>query len=497
MRKLALLLAATALASTGLASCSSGDGVESSSAISGGETFLELIDDARVAVRAGELAEAGRYYDEARALEPENPGLWVDIARLRFRGGEHLIAIEAADFALELDPQYAPALLLRAQLVRDANGLAEALPWFEAAVAADPANPEAMADYAATLGELGRYRDMLGVVRELAKTSPNYPQVHYLQAVLAARAQDPVLAGSLLDRSGLSERGVPAAMMLDAIVDIQQGSFDTASETLETLAERQPGNVRVNELLALAWWLGGRDQMVVDRFAARAQDAGASPYLVMLVGRSLERMGERERAIPYIESALGTRPEGLIALTGSAQGSGAMPAATAELRDFVLADNTGPARSLANALLERAPHSGDIHALAGDTALVRGETARALELYEVAARVRRSWPLTRKLVHAFDESGDTITADVLLARAIAGDPQNSEALLLLAQRSAAREDWLRVEVLLDTAIALGSGNDLAVLTLRAEAARGLGREEEAEWLEALVLDLKPAPFLNR
>ena len=113
MRKVLTLLAVAALAScTG-----EGEGA-SSSALTGGDTFLELVEDARIEVRAGNLAEAGGYYDEARELEPENPGLWVDIARLRFRGGEHLTAIEAADYALQLDASYAPALLLRAQMVR-------------------------------------------------------------------------------------------------------------------------------------------------------------------------------------------------------------------------------------------------------------------------------------------------------------------------------------------------------------------------------------------
>ncbi|MEM7778771.1 MAG: tetratricopeptide repeat protein [Pseudomonadota bacterium] len=492
MRKPFALLAACALAS-----CSSQEAESTRSAINGGGTFLELVEDARVAMREGDLAAAGRFYDEARALEPENPGLWVDIARLRFRGGEHLIAIEAADYALELDPQYPPALLLRAQMVRDANGLAESLPWFEAAAEADPSNPDALAEYAATLGDLGRYGAMLEVVRKLAEVSPDHPQVHYLQAVLAARGQDPLLAGSLLQRSGLVERGVPAAMMLDAIIDIQQGSFDSAAERLETLAKRQPANVRVNELLARALWLGGRDEVLVEKFAARADTEGASSYLTMLVGRSFERMGERSRAIPYITRALAEQDDGVTVLPGSSQGSGAMPAATAELRDFVGSGNRGPARSLANTLLARAPFSGDFHALAADAALANGETARALELYEVAARVRRSWPMTRKLIHALDESGDVISADVLLSRTIAGDPQNTEALLLLAERSAQREDWLRAVVLLDTAIGMGAGNDLDVLELRADAARSLGREDEAKRFDALIRSLRPGAFLDR
>jgi len=491
MRKIAALTFALA-APVALASCAVDQQADGNSALSGGETFLELVEDARVAVQAGNLPEAGRFYDEARLLEPENPGLWVDIARLRFRGGEHLTAIEAADFALQLDPSYAPAILMRAQLVRDAHGLAESLVWFEAAAAADPQNPEVLAEYAATLGDLGRYADMLRVIRELAGFSTRTDQVHFQQAVLAARGEDPVLASTLLTRSGLSGQKVPAAMMLDAIVNMQQGNYDTAAELLEELAQRQPGNMRVSELLARALWLGGRDREIIDRFAGQAQSAQASPYLIMLVARAHERRGDRALALPLIERAQEAQEASVYTLDDSAS----LPPATSQVRQLVSAGNNAAARRFAAGLVERLPQSGDVHALAGDAALSSGDAERALELYEVSSRVRRSWPLTRKIVEAYGAYGDEGAADVLLTRYIAGDPHNTDALLLLAKRSALREDWLRAQVLLDRAIALGAGNDLEVLGLRADAARMLGNADEAARFDDLRSELKPEPFVT-
>lgn len=486
MRKLVGLVALFALAG-----CNASQAGGSATDVSGSDAFLELVNDARLAVREGKLPEAGRLYDQAREIEPQNPGLWVDIARLRFRGGEHLTAIEAADYALELDPQFGPALLLEAQLVRDAHGLAAALPWFESAAAADPRNPEVLADYAATLGDLGRYNEMLAMVRKLAEFAPDYPKVHYLQAVLAARAEDPVLAGSLLNRSGLNDQGVPAAIMLDAIVNLQQGNYDTAADSLEKLMLQQPNNVRVKELLARAFWLGGRDRELVNRFAGVASQANASSYLMMLVGRSYERMGQRNRAISFIERANAERSAEPFVLDGS----GAIPDATNELRQLLRSRNVSGANRVANTLLKRAPYSGDFHALAGDVALATGDEKRALEMYEIASRVRRSWPLTRKVIRAFRAYDDPVAAEVLLVRYLAGDPQNIEALFLLAKVSAEKEDWLRVIVLLDTAIGLGAGNDLEVLALRADAARVLGREDEAARFDKMRSERKPAAFL--
>ena len=103
-----------------LAGCSEEGGTGMSARDEGRKPALvQLLGDADRAMAAGQLADAGRKLDEARRLDPNDPALWVAIARLRFRGGEHLTAIEAADRALELGPDYPPALLMRAMMVRD------------------------------------------------------------------------------------------------------------------------------------------------------------------------------------------------------------------------------------------------------------------------------------------------------------------------------------------------------------------------------------------
>ena len=457
------------------------------SALTGGAEFLALMKEAREAAADGDLADAGRLLDRARDLDPENPGLWVDIARLRFRGGEHIEALAAADYALELGPDFAPALLLRAQLVRDAHGLTNSLVWFEAALEADPNNRETLAEYAATLGDAGYYAEMLEVTRALADVAPDDPRVLYLKAVLAARGDQPVLAKSLLGRSGLVGEGVASAMMLDALVDMAERNFDSASETLTALAEKQPGNTRVEELLARAMWLGSRDDELVARFESAAWQDDASPYLAMLVGRALERQGERAAAAPFIERAFDGRPQGWVALLAS----GDLPEATANMRRFVASERTRQAQTEAARLQRRFQGSSDVAVLSGDAALANADFEAALASYREAARVRRPWPLTRKAIAAYRDFGDPVAADVLLARHLVGEPRNTEALLLFAERAAFKEDWLRVELLLDNAISLGAGNDPRLLKLRGLAARALGKEADAHRFERMTWALHP------
>ena len=484
------LLAALVLA--GCASPEGGSGGEPAQAAV--ETVqARLIGSADRAMAEGDLARAARVLDEAREVAPEDPGVWVAIARLRFRGGEHFTALEAADHALALGPDHAPALLMRALMVRDAHGFADALPWFEAALSADRSNPDVLAEYAATLGDGGRYPEMLEAVRELADVAPKDPRVFYLQAVLAQRGGQPVLARSLLQRSGLAANGVAAAQLLDALINLDQGNFASAAAQLETLARRQPGNARLRDLLARALLLGGRDAELVERFAADAARPEASPYLVMLVARAHERLGDRAAAAPLLERAFAGASEAPVALAPRA----GLPQPSAEMRALAAAGDWSAARGAAQSYRRRFPASADFAQIDGDAALGAGDAPAALAAYAPAARIRRPWPLTRKAVAAYRRAGDDLAAETLLARHAAGEPGNIAALVALAQVMDKRGDRARSAMLIDHAIALGGGHDPVLLALRARAAEAMGKEREAARFAGLAAAVRPQGLTDR
>ncbi len=488
------MLAGCALA---LAACSgASDEVEAPTRVQvqGSDELIALIEQARDAMEEGDLVEAGNLLDQAFALDSENPALWIAIARLRFRGGEHLAALEAAEKALELDPQSPLALHLRAQMVRDAHGLTDALPWFEAAHQAAPRDADILADLAATLGDLGRNREMLARVRQLAEIDPKHPKVHYLQALLAARAGEPILARALLERSGMIDRNVPAALLLDGLIDLDETNYDSAAQKLTALFGRQPGNVRLMELVALALYRGGRDEELIERFTERTGLLDASPYLLTLVGRAYERLDDRATAAAMLNRAQEGRERRLAVLGSTSEGLAVLPEPTRQLRRMIASDDLSGAERIATSLRRQFPGSADIHSLIGDVSLAADDPEQALELYQVAAQIRRPWPLTKRIITVYRTAGDQAAADTLLVRHVAGEPHNSEAILMLAERSALAEDWLRVAVLLDYAIELGAGHDPALLRLRANAAEALEREEEAERFASLAEDLHPIDF---
>lgn len=473
----------------GTASCSGSGGNETRSNVAAAArpAVAKLLAEADAAMARGALAEAGRILDRARSLDPESPDLWLAIARLRLRGGEHLTALEATDRALAFGSDHGPALLMRALMVRDAHGAADARRWFEAARKADPDNPDILAEHAATLGDSGETRAMLDAVRRLAEVAPDDARVPHLQSVLAARAGEDALARSLMARSGMATRGVPAALLLDAVISLRQGNAESAAATLESLAARQPANPRFRELLAHALLAGGHPDMVVNRFGADALLPEASPYLVMLVARARERLGDRAGAAPLLARALGGKraaPAVLSLRSG-------LPPPTAELRRALLDGNRAGARKQAYHLRGRFPASADVASLAGDALLAADDMQAALDAYARASEARRPWRLTRKAVWTYARGDDREFGELLLARHVEGEPATASAVIELAGTRAARGDWSRTALLTDHAVLLGAGHDPALLRLRLRAARALGNREEARHFAALLAEVSP------
>jgi tetratricopeptide (TPR) repeat protein len=413
----------------------------------------------RLRMVQGDLPAAGKAFDRALKGTPNDPELWVDIARLRYRGGEQTQALAASRTALAMGPDNPATLLLNAQLVRDAQGNAAALPLLERGLEAAPNNAALLADYAATLGELGRATDMLAAVRRFAAAAPSDRRALYLQAVLAARAGNHDLARSLLQRSGDLDREMPAAILLLALVDLDNGNPASAAQGFDRLLGTQPDNAHVQALLAHALAAAGNDRELIARFAGQADDR----YIALLIGRAYENIGDRARAAPFLDRALGDPvPAHLATLSPAApldvtnlRDVADGPGTVALVRGLIAARRTGESRAKAEQWLERRPGSAEAMALAGDAALAARDPRAALRYYRDAAAIRRPWPLTKRMAAALEASGDPAGAEALVAEHLRGEPANAEAAMMLSRRLAARGERQRAELLKTHAAARG------------------------------------------
>ncbi len=431
----------------------------------------------RLEMEEGNLPAAGQAFDRSLESEPDDAELWVDIGRLRYRGGEQVQAVEASVKALELDPASPVALQFRAQLVRDSEGMLAAVPWFERALDQNPENVDLLLDYAAILGELGRATEMLAVIREVAKLDPTNRRIYYLQAVLAARAEKFQLAQSLLLRSSKDDREKPAAMLLSGIIDIENGNYASAAQTLERLAAMQPDNRRVRQVLARALSLGDKNSEIIYRYEKLARQPSAAPYLQTLVARAFEAQDERAKAAEFLDLAAKGRTGRLVVMSSGttldvaeARGPKTGLDALALVRARIVAGNNAGAVAAAEAFLDKFPGSADALSLAGDANLAARRYARATERYNNAGAIRTPWLLARKQVKALLAADRRSEAIAELARHFVGDPANVEAAGLLAGIAAEQKDWDAAGIFADHAIRNGGRRDPLLLALRAEIA---------------------------
>lgn len=390
----------------------------------------------------GHLPAAAQAFDRALKIDPADADLWVQIASLRFTGGEQAQAIEAAERAVTLDPANPRALALRGLLIREQYGLAASLPWFEEALRVRPDDAALLGEYAATLGDMGKYRAMLTVCRKLAEVDPKNPRPLFLQAVLAARAGKVDLARATLLRTGNAFRDMPAAILLNGVLEYRAGNVNLAVELFGRLARMQPDNLQVRLLLARALARQGDWLRLAREFDSDARQAYAAPYLLRLVAQAQARGGDRARAAAYAARALHpgrtvvaplavATPLGVLA-TQYQDTPNFASAAVPYVRGLLAAGQREEAQVVADRLRDANPGAAEANLLAGDVRLLRGDARGALVDYGNGASIRFNEPVLRRMDAALRAQGRSRDADAMTSRYLAQNPASLVAMKLLA-----------------------------------------------------------------
>ncbi|GGB51325.1 tetratricopeptide repeat protein [Blastomonas aquatica] len=405
----------------------------------------------RTHLALGNLDGARTAFDRAAQYTPDDSMLWTDIARFRIAAGDQAGGVDAAAHAVKLDSANVRALQLRGELVRSQFGLAASLPWFERALSIDPNDVSVLGEYAATLGDMGRMRDMLAAARQIVALQPDSPRGYFLQAVLAARSGNYGLARNLIQKTGGVLERVPAAMQVEGVVEFQLGNYRQAIDRFEKLAAAQPHNRRAAELLARALYAEGEHEILLARFRPIADQGGTSAYLLTLVARSLEAIGEGAQASDYLTRAADPDTAPMVRLAEADEPWMLADAARAAPRDaravipyvriLVARGDFALAAQFAEPLAEANPGVPDAQMLLGDVRFASGDAAGALPSYRRAADVRLSEPVVRRLSLALRETGRADEADTLLLRFVGYSPANTGGLRLLANAYIDRGNW--------------------------------------------------------
>lgn len=440
----------------------------------------------------------------AQVLEVSNghdAGAWADLARVRQLSGDIGGAIVAAGRALQRDPNNVEALTLRAELVRGQYGLIASLPWFERALKVDPWRHDTLIEYAATLGDAGRYSAMLDATRRALAAKPGSPRALYLQAVMAARAGNNDLARTLLQRAGGGLDGQPGPLMLAGIIDYADGAYQQAINRWRAVVGMAPMNLEARRLLGAALLRAGDPKGALAVLRPIALRGDADSYSLALVGRAFEANGERDWAATYLDRAAvpavasATQfgiDDDLDSLRLTAEKAPDNPIVQIEyLRGLLFRGQKDEALAKAQALVRAYPGAPQAHVLVGDVMMVLGRPSEAANAYARAANLRFDEPTMLRAVEALQRLRQRDKAATVVALFLAQNPGNIAARRLTGHWQIASEQWDAAINTLEGLRADLGNRDPALLAELALAYAGSGEDEVAELYAANAYGLAP------
>jgi cellulose synthase operon protein C len=456
----------------------------------------------RVYMDMGDTIAAEEVFARAVKAAPKDSRLWTEIARFRLVISNQGGAIEAADYALQLDPNNLRAIELRGRLVRTQYGVTAALPWFERALQISPNDISVLEEYAATLGEAGRYRDMLAQARKIISLDSNNPKAFYMQAIIAARAGNPNLARRLLQKVGSAFAELPGPRMLAGVIEFEAGNWTIAADHFEKLVEQQPTNLRARTLFARALYKSGQHQDAWDAIAPVIDRADADAYTLLLGGRILEALGEVKpaagrfdrAAFPFIPKAQPLpEKQSLAGAAGAAQRDPRNANIVIPYIRLLLANgNSGAARAEANRLLDGNGGVLEAQLVAGDAEMASGNSSAAIAAYERARKISFSSPVMLRLVSAYRNSGNNAAASKAIQDYLTFNPTSLTAQRLWAYDLLDRSQWKDAIIWLQRARERLGYNDAVLNANIARAYTGAGKLDVALREARLAYRVHPA-----
>lgn len=458
----------------------------------------------RALVVLGDTASAEPEFDRAVALAPRDAGTWTDMGRFRLATGDTADAVAAADRAVTLDSHNIDALLLKGQLARGQYGLRAAMPWFDRALAIDRDNIAALLEKAATLGDMGQARAMLAMTRRIIALDAGNAPAFYLQAVLAARARKFELARAIMQRTGGALDGVPAAMLLMGVIDIQTGNTQQAIDRLSRLVAMQPENLKARRVLGAAQWRAGDVQGTIATLRPSADLPQADSYTLTLIGRAFERRGDRRTAAQYLDrAAMPARAAGIGEAPIDPRTIAMLRAAAAErprdaeahiavIRALLRSGDRDAALAAAVALQQANPGAPQAHVIVGDSLAEMGRWGDAAAAYRRAANIGFSEPVALRLIDALRRAGDAAGAAQVLHTFLSQNPQNIPAQLMAAELHMATGEWQPAITILQRLRARLGDRDTALLNNLAWATFSAGRSADGIAVAERAHALSPA-----
>ncbi len=296
----------------------------------------------------GDSPGALKAMDEARAIDPKSPEVWLAEVPVRIRTRQFKEATTAAERGLALAPGNAEGWYQKGSVLHVMGDLKSTLAAYDRTIEIDPNHADARIARAGLYIDLNRASDAAKDLDALKDVAPKDPRAAYLRALLAERNKDTAAANAalktvtelidpvplsfiryrpqLLMLNGLSHFGLgqrekakqyleqfqktqgnsPASKLLAQIL-LAEPNVPRGIEVLETYLKAQPGDAQAMTLLATAYVSQGRHA----RATALMQDAlkaRDTPEMHTVLGISLIRGGQAVEGVNELDAVFRKDP---------------------------------------------------------------------------------------------------------------------------------------------------------------------------------------------
>ena len=270
------------------------------------------------------------------------PALIVQ-AQLLARGGDAGAALKVIDKVLQKNPGQADAWQLKGDLLYLGQGDSAAA--LEAYRQALVVKKDLLAAHTAIISVYFANNDIVAAQKQLEearKYFPNHPQIKYFDALLALQRHDLVKARQLAQELLRLAPDYARALQLAGTVEYERGSFGQAEKYLSQALQRAPNNRPARRLLAQTYLRSGQPDKALATLLPVVEQGVPDAQAFSLVAEAYLQTGDTGKAQAYYSRAAQLNPKDVKSRTALALthlSGGSADAAFSELQSIAAGDS--------------------------------------------------------------------------------------------------------------------------------------------------------------
>jgi len=258
---------------------------------------------ARCARELGDREAALAAFQAALALAPHDPWRHVDVAAERAAIGQIDAAEAAYKTAIQLDPGNPQAQLGLGACARKRGDHAGALAIFESAASRNPADPWLRLEAAAELREAGQLDEAAASYREVLAILPENIPARLGLGLIARKRADRVAARAHFELAARQAPDQIWPLLEIAIEQREAGEIDAARQTAQAVLARQPENLYAWLSLGLTERYAGNYEAALAAFQSAHRAHPQNAEILVEMATEERRLGRLQDSLTHLAAA--------------------------------------------------------------------------------------------------------------------------------------------------------------------------------------------------